>query len=658
MCGIAGLWGGQDDSLVTLPRLIAMSRAMRHRGPDDESFLLAGFAEGGWVRNYQAPLDMIEEATGHFDVPPDMLAEWQAASNGIAPQVGFAHRRLKIIDLRGGRQPLSGQAGALWICYNGEIYNYRELRAELEAAGFEFQTHSDTEVVVYAYAAWGEASFARLNGIFAYALLDRTRRRLYLVRDQLGVKPLYYARLAGGGLAFTSEYKAFLGLPGLDTALDYTALAEHFTFQNTYGDKTFLREVKLLPAGNFIAIERDGLRQEEYFDLRYQIEPDAPLDEREWAARLRETFEASVRRQLMSEVPLGTFLSGGMDTGSISAVAAHHIQPLHTFNCGFNTGGVTEAESLFDESAAAGLMAYSLGTSHHTLRIGPGDMEQVLRQVVWHLDEPRVGISYQVYYTAALVRQWVTVVLSGVGGDELFGGYPWRYRPISAEHDPVRFEELYYRLWHRMVPQGELAHFFTPASLAALAGFSTRDSFHEVLQKAPPEWHPLHRAMYFDAKTFLNGLLVVDDKLNMAHSVEGRVPFMDLEMLRLTAQMPAQLKLDAHRTKIVLREAMQGLIPDEVLNRPKVGFTPPDASWYRQVSRPLIEELVLGERALQRGIFRPDYLSRIWQEHLDGKANHRFLLWSLMCFEIWCRQFLEGEQPQVGQPLRIPAPVN
>lgn len=648
MCGIAGIYS-YEPGLITLPLLLKMGRAIRHRGPDDESFLLANLDEPGWAQRYQAPLDLVEAATGHFDISAELLAEWlnhgSASKPFVTAQVGFAHRRLKIIDLKGGRQPLSSADGMIWLSYNGEIYNYKELRSELEAAGRHFQTKSDTEVIIYAYAEWGEESFSRLNGIFAYSLLDRRKKRLYLVRDQLGIKPLYYARLNGGSLAFASEYKALLGLPGLGRQPDYTALAEHFTFQNTYGNKTFLVGVKLLPAGNFMVIEDNQTRQQEYFDLRYRVDPQSPLKEGEWAQRLRSIFETSVQRQLMSDVPLGAFLSGGMDTGSIAAVAARTIQPMHTFNCGFDINGVSEAESRFDESDAAFSMAKTLGTQHHTLVVRPGDMERAIQQVVWHLDEPRVGISYQVFYTASLVRQWVTVVLSGVGGDELFGGYPWRYRPIMDVTEPDRFESEYYRLWHRMVPQGQLSQFFSETSLHKLGDFSTFDSFREILQKAPLEWQPLHRAMYFDTRTFLNGLLVVDDKLNMAHSVEGRVPFLDLEMLDLVSRMPAELKLDARRTKIVLREAMRGLIPFEILDRPKVGFTPPDASWYRRQASSFVEELLLGKRAIERDFFRRDFVQRIWQEHINQQANHRFLIWSLMSFELWCRFFLEGEAP-------------
>ena len=631
---------------MSLPRLVRMGRIMRHRGPDDESFLVVRLGDDGWARRYQAPGAMAEDAPGRFDVPDAMLAEWVADSAARdAPEVGFAHRRLKIIDLRGGRQPLSDAEKAVWVCFNGEIYNYRELRAELKAAGHHFRTRSDTEVLVHAYKEWGEGSFARLNGIFAYALLDRPRMRLYLVRDQMGVKPLYYSLLPQEGLAFASEYKALVGLPGLDMQPDFTALAEHFTFQNTLGDKTFLSRVKLLPAGSFLVWSQGQIRKAEYFDLAYGVAPDGPLGEREWAGRLREAFEASVQRQLMSEVPLGSFLSGGMDTGSIASVAARHIQPLHTFNCSFDTSGVTEPEKAFDESDAAELMSRTLETRHHTLMLRPGDMGRVIHQVVWHLDEPRVGISYQVYCTAALVRRWVTVVLSGVGGDELFGGYPWRYRPIAGLADAGRFESEYFRSWQRLVPASELDSFFSSSSIDGLGDFSPEDSFREVLARAPEDWDPLHRAMYFDAKTFLNGLLVVDDKLNMAHSVEARVPFLDLELLSLVSRMPSSLKLDAYRTKIVLRTAMQGLIPDEILVRPKVGFTPPDASWYRGAAARLVQELVLGPRARERAFFRPEYLERVWQEHLTGQTNHRFLLWSLMCFELWCRFFLEGEAP-------------
>lgn len=527
----------------------------------------------------------------------------------------------------------------LWLVANGEIYNYLELRSGLQKQGHRFRSETDTEVILHLYEEEGPSFVKKLNGMFAFALWDGPKKRLFLARDRFGVKPLYYT-VVGEEFAFASEIKAFLALPNFRPKADLCALSEHLTFQNALGERTFFEGVKLLPAGFSLILEKDQFKKEPYWDLCFQTEPDLTLEE--WAEGLRERFEAAVTRQLVSDVPLGSYLSGGMDTGSISAVAVRKIPEMHTFTCGFNLSeGVSELEQFFDERDESHRLARLLGTNHHELQLGPDAMASVLPQVVWHLDEPRVGISYQVYHTARMIRRYVTVVLSGVGGDELFAGYPWRYEPILGLTGP-KFDEVYYRLWSRLLTDPEKKSLLTPQVNQSLNGFSIFDNFRGVLRGAS-DADPLHQALYFDFKVFLAGLLVVDDKLSMAHSVEARVPFLDNELVDYVRRIPSELKLKNGQGKFVLREAMRGLVPDETLTRRKQGFTPPDRTWYKRENLSYVRQLILGPRALSRGYFQPAYLEKVLEDHLQDRQDHRFLIWSLMCFEWWNRLFVDRE---------------
>jgi asparagine synthase (glutamine-hydrolysing) len=314
---------------------------------------------------------------------------------------------------------------------------------------------------------------------------------------------------------------------------------------------------------------------------------------------------------------------------------------MHTFTCGFDLPkNPNDLERYFDERDESHALARLFGTVHHELELGPDAMLPALPRVVWHLDEPRVGISYQVYYTAEMVRRYVTVVLSGVGGDELFAGYPWRYERV-LESSNGSFETDYYKSWIRLLTDEERQALFTPEIHRALGDFSTFDSFRSVLRRANG-FDPLHKALYFDFKTFLNGLLLVDDKLAMAHSVEGRVPFLDNDLVETAVRIPSQFKLRAGESKIVLKEAMRGLLPEATLHRRKQGFTPPDQSWYKE-SVNQIRDLILSPSAVERGYFQPSYIKKILDDHLNDRRNHRFLIWSLMSFEWWNRLFVDRE---------------
>jgi len=605
MCGIAGLHSLANEP-VSATVVARMCDFLRHRGPDDH---------GLWIDG----------------------------------SVALGHRRLSVIDLSPrGRNPMGNEDGTVWLTLNGEIYNFRELRRGLVDRGHTFRSDTDSEVVVHLYEERGPACIEALNGMFAFALWDCRRRRLLLARDRYGIKPLYYTWM-GTTLAFSSEVKSFLALPEFRASVDPLALAEHLTFQNTLADRTLFAGVKLMQPGHWLVCEDGESRLHQYW--QFQIEPENGPSLEEWSERVRGAFETAVDRQLVSDVPVGSFLSGGLDTGAISAVAARRIDRLHTFTCGFDLPvDATELERLFDARSASRGLARDLGTVHHELELGPDAMAPALPSVVWHLDEPRVGISYQIFYTSEMIRRDVPVVLSGTGGDELFAGYPWRYEPLLNAR-PEAFESLYYRQWVRLLSDEEKRQLFTDEMLRALGDVSTFDTFRQAVAGTAP-LSPVDRALCFDFKTFLAGMLLVDDKLAMAHSVEARVPFLDNDLVDLASHVPHSFKLQAGQSKIVFRKAMEGLLPSEVLGRRKQGFTPPDDSWYRHNGMSYIRDLLLGERAQRRGFFQPRYLEKILDDHLHARRNHRFLIWSLLCFEWWNRLFVDRDAPPLADATR------
>lgn len=617
MCGIAGIYsfGGQPFERTTLKK---MGDAIAHRGPDDDRYLLWHPDIGNRV--YQ------------HEVPP----------GNEQPLLGFAHRRLSIVDVSHGHQPMANEDNTCWICYNGEVYNHLDLKPALISAGHRFNTNCDTEVTLHLYEQFGPDSVSALNGIYAYAIWDSKQRQLFLARDRFGTKPLYYT-VFNQMLIFASEIKAILQLPGIPRIPDPLTIADHFTFQNHFSDHTFFEGIKLLPAGHWLVCKEDGsIIEQPYWQMRH-VESDK-LDEEAIASELRFHFENAVKRQLMSEVPLGTFLSGGMDTGSISAVAGRSIPHMHTFTCGFNVPpDADDLEQYFDESAESFALANLLGSQHHEIRLDSHHNFPSIPFVAWALEEPRLGISYQNWYTSRLIRQHVTVVLGGGGGDELFGGYVWRYQNVLAQdYSTFNWNEHYYREWIRFFDDKEKLVLFSDNFNQCLAGYSSYDSFTRVMKDVHID-DPLDRAFYFDAKTFLHGLLVVEDKLSMAHSIESRVPFLDNDLVQYVLSIPSHLKVKNGAGKYILKKAMQGLLPDEVLTRRKQGFTPPDASWYRGSLRTEVENLLLSDRALSRDYFKPEIVKKIVTEHMTGERNRRFLLWSLMVFEWWNRLYLDGE---------------
>jgi asparagine synthase (glutamine-hydrolysing) len=593
MCGIAGILDLRERP-VRDGDVRAMIESIRHRGPDDD---------GVWTTR----------------------------------NVGLANARLAILDLtEAGHQPMVGDGGRCVLAYNGELYNFRELASQLESAGHRFRSRSDTEVVLRAYEEWGHQCVERFNGMFAFAIWDAQRQELFIARDRFGIKPLYYARVSDR-LLFASEIKALLAA-GLRVSVSPEALNEYFTFQNVYSDLTLFDGVRMLPAGHTLTVSTERMRVDRYWDLEF--EPDESVSEEEWIEQIRAAFEAAVTRQIVSDVPVGSYLSGGMDSASIAAVAGRSIPRLMTFTGGFDLSSVEGIELVFDERADAELAADAFRTEHYEMVMHAGDMAWVLPELVWHLEDPRIGMCYQNHYIARLASKFVKVVLAGTGGDELFAGYPWRYSLI--EDAGGDFEQRYYDYWTRLVPDADKSSFFEPSVWSQLGAHAPRDVFRAMLEPVDGQ-DPVAKALYFEAKTFLHGLLVVEDKVSMAHSLEARVPFLDNELVDIARRIPSRLKHSDAGGKRLLRRAMEGLLPPELLAKKKQGFSPPDQSWYRGPTMDYIRMMLLDSRTLDRGWFQEPYIQKVLDEHTAGRVNHRLLIWSLLCFEWWNRLFVDGE---------------
>jgi asparagine synthase (glutamine-hydrolysing) len=623
MCGIAGI-ACLDGRSVMAETIAAMNASMAHRGPDDE---------GSWVEG----------------------------------PVGLGNRRLAIIDLTAaGHQPMANEDGTIVITYSGELYNFRELRSELERSGHRFRSHSDTEVVVHAYEQHGVACLDLFNGHFAFAIWDGRRRRLLLARDRFGTHPLYYT-LHEERLIFGSEIKAILACPGVGVEVELRALDEYLTFQNVLTDLTLFRGVRLLPPGCYLTLDlaEKKFEQHSYWDFRF---PDTPavLTKEEAAEELLRLFKQAVSRQLVSDVPIGCYLSGGMDSGSITAIARGHLGRLTTFTGGFDLSSASGLELGFDERPEAEQMASLLKTEHYEMVMHAGDMEHVMPELIWHLEDLRVGQSYPNYYLARLAGKFVKVVLSGAGGDELFAGYPWRYYRGARGNGHDGFYRSYYEFWQRLMPDEDKVQIFTPNVYLQLKGHSTFDVFRGVLEPAqlPLETTAdrVNASLYFELKTFLHGLLVVEDKLAFAHGLETRTPFLDNDLVEFALSLPPSLKLrdlehmsarvdedDVNRYeirstsegKLILRAAMAKAVPAQVTARRKQGFSAPDASWFRGESIDYINRLLRSSDARIYEFFQPAYVTKCLDEHTSGNVNHRLLIWSLLSFEWWLRKFCQ-----------------
>ncbi len=625
MCGIAG-YINLDGAPASADAVTRMADAIAHRGPDDEGYWTEG-------------------------------------------PVALGHRRLAIIDLSSqGAQPMVSVEHRFVLIYNGEIYNFRELRRELEQQGYWFRSDCDSEVLLVALAHWGVAALEHLNGMFAFALWDRKDRTLLLARDRYGIKPLYVAR-QGNRFWFASEQKAILAEPAFERRLNEEALLEYFTFQNLFTSRTLLKDIELLPAGHYARLDlredRPELEATRYWDYRFR-EPDVRASDDEYREELERLFRQAVTRQLVSDVELGSYLSGGMDSGSITAIAAQHFPNLKTFTCGFDLSSASGIELSFDERVKAEAMSARFRTEHYEMVLKAGDMERCLPQLAWHLEEPRVGQSYPNYYAAQLAGRFVKVVMSGAGGDELFGGYPWRYYRAAVSDDFEHYIDQYYGYWQRLVDNSALKRMFAPVA-GKVENVWTRDIFRDVFAshanklERPEDY--INHSLYLEAKTFLHGLFVVEDKLSMAHSLETRVPFMDNDLVDFAMQCPVSLKLNrlqdvirinenepgdkqgayfqkTNDGKQILRDVMAQYIPEEITKAQKQGFSSPDASWFKGESIDFVRNRLCSNGAPIYDVLDRSATQDLISEHLDGKQNRRLLIWSLLNVNEWMEQVL------------------
>lgn len=585
----------------------------------------------------------------------------------VTGAVGLGHCRLAILDLTSeGAQPMSTGDGLFSISYNGEVYNFEELRRELQRLGHVFRSRTDTEVILRAYKQWGRDCVDRFNGMFSFAIVDYKRQRLFLARDRYGIKPLYYT-FFGSTFLFASEHKAFLTYPGFAACIDYEALMEYFTFQNILSDRTLLKDVKMFPAGchAYISLhDEQQLHFHRYWD--YQFEEDSSLtDVRECREELDFLFRQAVKRQLVSDVEIGSYLSGGVDSGSITALAAQQFPYIKSFTCGFDLNSASGLELSFDERRTAEYMSYLYKTEHYEMVLKAGDMERVLPSVVWHVEEPRVGQSYPNYCIANLASKFVKVALAGTGGDEMFAGYPWRYYQTMGASSFDDYIDKYYAFWQRLVPNSELRAMFAPVE-AQTRGVWTRDIFKDVFNYCETPSSPeacINMSMYFEAKTFLHGLLTVEDKLSMAHGLETRVPFLDNDLVDFAMRIPVRMKLrdlDSALVKInendtakqkrhflktndgksILRETMQNYIPPAITDALKQGFSAPDASWFKGDSIAYVEKIIFSDSSRMYEYFDKRIVRSNVRKHMDGEANKRLLIWSLLSFENWLKAYL------------------
>jgi len=627
LCGIAGIFG----EAATKEIVQKMCDVIRYRGPDDE---------------------------GYFH------------GNGIV----LGSVRLSIIDLETGHQPIHNEDSSLWIVYNGEIFNYRELRNELEER-HRFYTKSDTEVIVHLYEDLGPRCLEKLNGMFAFAVWDEKKHELFLARDRVGVKPLYYCS-SGSSFLFASEIKAILQF-GVERKLDAEALIDYLSLTYVLGDKTFFKGVRQVPAGHFLTVRGGAIELQRYWDLEFGRLQQTTVEKA--AAEALDAIQESVRLRLVSDVPLGCHLSGGIDSSVVACMASQLLGGrIKTFTGAFDEG------SEFDETAYARLASEFADTEYHEIRPSGTDLLPTLERLVWHMDYPEVGPGiYPQYWVCRLAREHVKVILGGQGGDEAFFGYPFILQ-LALEEDLTRPRSLGFRyplkLYHYLKLTRREKHMLSSLRRLARLILKERDlepgtrlyrrvllHSRESLEKllvgefrtlvsryspepdfvkifmAPSSSSFLDRAQYLFVKAYLHALLHVEDRTSMAVSLESRVPLCcDHRLLELVASIPDSVKIDGFEPKYLLREAVEGKVPDEIIQRrDKKGFPTPIGMWLRDQAKE-VEAILLGEKAVSRGIFDPSYVRHLLSEHASGKFDHGMTLFMLLNLEFWFRRFIDA----------------
>jgi asparagine synthase (glutamine-hydrolysing) len=634
MCGINGIaFSSRSGQLVTRPVLEAMRDVITHRGPDEEGIFIDG-------------------------------------------NVGLGHRRLSIVDVASGHQPMTNEDGSLHITYNGEIYNHADYRESLKAAGHVYQTHCDTETILHLYEEHGSSCVDYLRGMFAFAIWDQRKQELFIARDRLGVKPLYYVRRDDGSFFFGSEIKALLEAGAVRAEINYAVLSDYLANHAPSGEETLFHGVKRLLPGHVLTWHDGDVTIRRYWDVDFSKDETEVRDDQTYIKQWSDLFRESVRLRLMADVPLGMFLSGGIDSSAIAAVMSGMVsEPIKTFSVAFKEREANELEY-------ARLVAEAYKTNHHEIVVSPEQFFEALPRLVWHEDEPLAHpSSVALYFVSHLAAQHVKVVLTGEGSDELLAGYGryrrtiWnlsmgrRYNKLtpSFARDVLRnqientlptgrIRQKLMRTFLVLSPELESIYFdnfavFPSPMQQHMFTQETRERMHEidpyvelrrVLARAK-DMSLLDGLLYADIKTYLHELLMKQDQMSMATSLESRVPFLDHKLVEFTARMPDSMKLRGQTTKYVLRESMKGVLPEKILTRSKMGFPVPIGTWFRGPFKSVIDEYVLSERALSRRIFAPDFVRQIVSRHQAGE-DHSERLWSLLNFEIWLRQFFDGEK--------------
>jgi len=665
MCGIAGFLSLTNPS-TNVNYLKPMVDKISHRGPDDAGYLC--FHTGS---RHNRNISFYHNLTDNeFKNIEDMLPVIESSSvqrelHNHDYDLCMGHRRLSIIDVSyAGHQPMSDLSKNIWITYNGEIYNFKELRNELVKLGHRFKSNTDTEVIIYSYIEWGINCVKKFNGMFAFSLYDNYKKKFYLARDRYGIKPVYYHITSENTLVYASEIKSILEYKDYKSEIDKEALLEYFTFQNIFTNKTLHKDIQILEAGHYFEINllSKEIEKIQYWDFDFS-ESENVKDEREYTEELDRLLTQAVTRQLVSDVPVGSYLSGGMDSGSITAIASKHFQQsndyLKTFTVGFDLSSASGMELSFDERAKAEYMSYKFQTEHYEMVLKSGDMERCMHDFAYHLEEPRVGQSYPNYYAAKLASKFVKVVLSGVGGDELFAGYPWRYYRAVNNGNYDDYIDKYYSFWKRLIDNKDIKKVFGPIA-NDVSNVWTRDIFSNVFKtpvknQTPEEY--INHSLYFEAKTFLHGLLVVEDKLSMAHSLEIRVPFLDNDLVDFAQKIPVKFKLSnlskvvkmdeneigklqkTNDGKLILRKSMSKHIPENIHKAVKQGFSGPDNSWFKGESIEFVGEKLLDSNAKIYQYMDKKSTQKLINQHLSGEQNRRLFIWSLLNFEEWCNVY-------------------
>jgi len=616
MCGICGIFNFGTRAPVDRAALQRATDAMVHRGPDDEGFY-------------------------------------------IDAELGLGNRRLSIIDLYGGHQPIANEDQTLWITFNGEIYNYRELRAQLIARGHQLRTLTDTETIVHLYEDFGPGCLEHLRGMFAFALWDARHRRLMLARDRLGIKPLFYC-LGPGRLLFASELRALRRLLNEPVEIDPQAVYDFFGLRYVPAPRTFYRGLEKLPPGHYLLVEANGIRMREYWDIPPEEESQRSAEE--FAEEVLQLLRESVRLRLIADVPLGVFLSGGTDSSAVVGVMAElGARPLRTFSVGFEERG-------YNELPFARRVAARYATHHHELVVHADDLSRELTRLVAFRDEPIAEpTDVALYLLARLAAQSVKVVLAGEGGDELFAGYPkyavdrlaglvaalpqemtraivrllpygQRRLKLALETLSIESEAERSATWFASFSRREREALFAPDFLAQVDVGHPALVFEECLGKVRDR-SPLKRMLYADLKIWLpDNLLLRGDQMTMAASLEERVPFLDHKLVELGARIPSRLLMRGFRTKALLKRALRRYLPQETLQRRKVGFVVPVGAWFRKSLKSMVADLVLSPEAQARGYFNRRNMERFVREHFDGVRDRQKQLWALINFELWARQ--------------------